>query len=201
MQVVIFHSPGREQMLEDLLFELKGMDVYVIQSKETYGKAKFWQRFELARQYCLNSSHNDYLILPDDVSKINLSEIRILFKRFAGKPFTCNIISDYRTKCWNSKATPSRCFSTRSHRYLDLGFFDCGGATNRATLSRIQVTQPSAMYTEDPERSSGVGNQLTQKLRRLRVPMFKPIPSLCFHGDHDSVMHPELRKREPLTSK
>ena len=31
--------------------------------------------------------------------------------------------------------------------------------------------------------------------------MMKPKKSMAFHGDHESVMHPEERKKNPLISK
>jgi hypothetical protein len=32
------------------------------------------------------------------------------------------------------------------------------------------------------------------------VPMFMPMRSLCTHGNHTSVMNPEIRKTQPLIS-
>jgi len=200
MQVVIFSSPGRKRMLNKLIKELKGLDVAMIDSPETFGKDKFWMRWEQARQYCLASKHDDYLIIPDDISELNLSEIDNLHKRFRNRPFVCNVIADNRKSCWGSFVDKLGNFSIGSQDYVKIGFFDCGGVTNRATLKKFKVDPVPASWFNNPNKSSGVGSQLTHKMRKLRIPMYKPNPSLCYHGDHESVMHKEHRKTTPLIS-
>jgi hypothetical protein len=183
MQVVIFSSPQRKAMLDSMLQELKGYDVYVIDNPETFGIDKFWMRWETARLYCLKSRHNDFIILPDDVTKFEFKEIKKIFNRYKNQLFTCNLIDDGRGKCWGSEQ-----------------YFDCGGLTNRKTLQKIKV-HPVSQDWINTRTSSGVGYQLTLQLRKIRATMITPAYSLCYHGDHESIMHPEERKKTPLISK
>ena len=91
----------------------------------------------------------------------------------------------------------SNSFEGIGYKWIDCGFFDCGGLTNRATLELFEVTKTK----RNGRASSGVGMQITKKLRALNVPMYKTSPSLSYHGDHPSVMHPEIRKKQPLISR
>lgn len=200
MQVVIFSSPGRKRMMNRLIKELKGLDVAIIDSPETFGKDKFWMRWEQARQYCLASKHDDYLILPDDVSKLNIEAIEDLHKRLRGRRYVCSVINDGRIQCWGSVMRSDQTFTIGEVRFDSIGFFDCGGATNRETLKMFRVDPVPSEWFTNPNKSSGVGHQITHKLRKLRIPMYRPVPSLAYHGDHESVMHKEHRKTTPLIS-
>jgi hypothetical protein len=182
MQVVIFSSPQRSDMLKSLLHELKAFDVSIIDSAETFGKENFWMRWKEARQICLDSKHDNYLILPDDISDIQIKEVKQIFKQKKDKLFTCNISNDGRKKCWGGD------------------YFDCGGLTNRKTLEKIKVTKVGEDWFKKAQ-SSGVGYQLTMQLRKIGAELITPEYSLCYHGTHDSVMHYEYRKANPLVTK
>lgn len=51
-----------------------------------------------------------------------------------------------------------------------------------------------------PNRGSFVGEQLTRRLVNLKVPIFTPIKSFAYHGDHESLMNPEVRKIHKIIS-
>jgi hypothetical protein len=200
VKIVIFSSPSRKKMLRRLTNELNGLDVSIIDSNETFGKMNFWKRWELARKICLNSKHNNFLVLPDDVHELNLQIIQELFDQFKNRAFVCSVIFDGRTENWKSIETPINNFAIRDYKFKDLGFFDCGGLSNRATFNQFAVHKVSRLWFRNPNASSGVGMQLTFTLRNLNVPMFMPMRSLCTHGNHTSVMNPEIRKTQPLIS-
>jgi len=195
MQVVIFSSPNREEMLCNLLREFQGFDIAIIGDAGTWGKELFWQRWEQARKLCLDSRHDNYLILSDDGSNHDIHAIQKIHAKHYNKPFTCQIISDYRKSCWGSKRTRENDYMLDDYEVIDIGFFDCGGLTNRKTLEMFEVEDTGKRRKG---LSSGVGQQLTAKLKALNVPMFKTIPSLSAHGDHPSSMHPHHRKEMPL---
>ena len=202
MQIVIFSSPSRLEMLKKLKRELEGLDVAVIDELQTFGKEKFWLRWKRAREICLSSKYDDYLIIPDDVSNIDLKEIENIFTLFKEKEFTCNLLNDNRVlPCWNSFENFSKNIQTANYKYACLNYFDCGGLTNRATLKKVSVERIPSDWFDDKNKSSGVGYQLTTKLRALNIPMFTPSPTLAEHGNHDSLMHPIERLKTPLICK
>jgi len=44
MQVVIFSSPNRDEMLANVVREFSGYDIAIIADESTFGIDKFWQR-------------------------------------------------------------------------------------------------------------------------------------------------------------
>ena len=194
---MVFSSPNREDMLANVVREFSGYDVAIIADESTFGIYKFWQRWEQARQICLNSPHDNYLIISDDASKHDYPVIEAIHKRMQGHAFTCMAISDHRMSQWGGVRNESQDFFANTYSIYKVqcvDFFDCGGLTNRATLELFEV-EPTP---KSKRASSGVGMQITHKLRALGVPMYKTSPSLSYHGDHESVMHPQLRKHQPL---
>ncbi|NOQ49228.1 MAG: hypothetical protein GQ553_00985 [Nitrosomonadaceae bacterium] len=198
MQVVIFSSPGREEMLANTVREFSGYDVAIIADESTFGIDKFWQRWEQARRLCLNSPHDNYLIISDDASEHDIEAIEAIHhgKNMGGSqaPFVCAVISDERKTCWGSRANNKRTYTMGGYIVEHCDYFDCGGLTNRATLEQFEVTKTN----RGKRASSGLGLQLTTKFRELGIPMYKTSPSLSYHGEHPSVMHPEVRKLQPL---
>lgn len=197
MKVIVFHSPERKKKLTALLKELKGLDVTVIDSPQTFGKEKFWMRMAFAFALCLDSKHDNYLLLPDDVCNVDLERINDIHHQMRNMKYTVNAINDGRVSCWGSRLNPT--LNLKGLIYSD--FFDCGGLTNRNTLSLLNVEPVSPLWFDRPDKSSGVGHQLTNKLRAKRILMYTAEKSLVYHGDHDSVMHKEERKRTPLISR
>jgi len=65
------------------------------------------------------------------------------------------------------------------------------------TIVRVGVLD----WVKNPNLSSGIGRSLTFDFKNGNVPMYIPVDSLAIHGDHESQMHPEERKRNPLISR
>jgi hypothetical protein len=198
MQVIIFKSPSRS--IDDLIKELGNLDIKVIDSEETFGKDKFWMRWQQAIDYCLSSKHDNYLMLHDDISSLDLKMVKEIHEINKGKLFTCSIFNDGRKSCWNNKPNKSNDRIVGTYILRDLDFFDCAGLSNRMTLKNIKLEAVPEIWLQT-RTSSGVGYQLTTQLRKIKAKMYTTEPALCYHGDHDSVMHYELRKRQPLISK
>lgn len=51
------------------------------------------------------------------------------------------------------------------------------------------------------KKSNGIGRYHSRKMYEAGYPMFTCVPSLLGHGDHDSIIYPEGRKRVPLIAK
>jgi hypothetical protein len=197
MKIVIFNSPQRSIELARLLNELKGLDVSVINDPETFGKDKFWMRMKRAFELCLGSEHNEFVIMPDDVYNVDLDRIRKYHKEHRVHRYAINLINDGRWRCW--KGRPRQQLHTTELLHVD--FVDCGIITNRRTLGLIQIDPVPASWFDRPNKSSGVGFQMTTKFRQQSVLMYTPHKSLVYHGDHESVMHKEERERNKLISK
>jgi hypothetical protein len=53
-------------------------------------------------------------------------------------------------------------------------------------------------WDKNPHISSGVGQQISVRLSEKGLNMYHVINTLTTHGDHESVLLPELRKNEKL---
>ena len=57
---------------------------------------------------------------------------------------------------------------------------------------------PLSRWNKNPNISSGVGQQISVRLFEKGLNMYHVINTLTTHGDHKSVILPELRKNEKL---
>ena len=225
MLVVIF-SYNREEMLLSLLDELTDEDnpieTLIIDDGSEWsnrhsihfrkmcsiirtnheGKQGFWKKWVMARQIALGSEHDYFLMIPDDISKLNLEAIKAITKQgWDDAVFAVNVINCGRTECWGHFNTAQMPIEVEGIRLDEVGFVDCGILTNRHTLMHIDIHEVGAEWFDRPDKSSGVGFQMTNSLRALGAVMMMPTPGLCYHGDHESQMHGEHRVKTPLTSK
>jgi len=219
------HSYQRKGMLESLIKEIKDFQAKEIHevsfsiiddgsdftsSNKCFhqlphgGKSNFWKLFDYSLKLCKNIDADIYLFIPSDVSHIQFENIFKYHNKYKGfgrtlEAYCYNVTNDGRVKCWgNKRMTVHDEYSFRSY------FTDCGFFCPRLTLEKLDFTihpVEQCRFKMNPNISSGVGQQMTTRLNNLKVKMFIPKKSLCFHGDHDSLMHFEHRKKVPLLSK
>jgi glycosyltransferase involved in cell wall biosynthesis len=222
MQIVIFTYDRREKLtrlIDELLKTVSKKNITVIDdgsdwSKDTFfapstltrfphtGKKGFYKKWDFAIDYCLASKHNDFLFLPDDIENLNMGMIQKIIKQgWSDVPYVVNLINDGRDFCWGRFRTGQMPIEIDDTVLNEVGFTDCGFLSNRHTMEQIKIDRVQDHWFDRPDKSSGVGHQLTKKMRKLGVKMLMPTPSLCTHGDHESKMHKEHRKKNPLISK
>lgn len=211
-------------MLKSLLKELDGFDITVIDDGSNFtkrigvksdylteksiirtgheGKQGFWKKWVMARQICLGSDHDYFLFLPDDFSKVNLEAIKELTKQgWEDNLFAINMLNDKRYSCWGEFSTYTDNFNIGGCEFFEVGFVDCSFLTNRKTLELIDVDQIPEKWFARPDISSGVGYNMTTKMRHFKVPMMMAEPSLVQHGNHYSQMHGDSREDSELSLK
>ncbi len=133
----------------------------------------------------------------DDFLDLDVKRIFELHERYKAHPYFYNIIKDRRDFNWGRIPVLDIDEDTEQ-----VGFVDCGFFCNFSALEKIGFW----MNPVDQDRfknkriSSGVGIQLTQRIRHANIPMYRPKKSLAYHGNHPSVMHPTLRKINPIIS-
>lgn len=213
IKVIIF-SYEREEMLKSLVAEVRQIEnasytiiddgsSFVFQDNfyqfEHGGKPMFWRMWDFALRSLKDDNSDIFLFIPSDFSNIQFEEILERHERFNRTAYVHNVINDGRESCWNS--TKSKPISNDT---LRAGFTDCGFFCNKRALDKIgyYVNQVNPhRFIANARISSGVGQQLTFRLRKYCVAIFTPVRSLAYHGDHESVMHKEERKNNPLISK
>jgi len=219
MLFVIF-TYNRPYMLAGLLSELFGngevliiddgtkVDMPGIYSDQTLirtvheGKQGFWKKWLLARQIALATGHDYFCFLPDDVHDIDLKALEeIKAQGWHDRLFAmtlCNTGERYRWGKWRAIQDD---FELSGRTWQQCDYVDGCFITNRLTLESFDIDPVPAEWFDRPDKSSGVGYQMTQKLRALGCPMMLPDKSIVHHGDHESVMHAEHRKITKLISK
>ena len=202
----------REDMFKSILSQLSHMKPVVLDDGSSYlidypntirfrngGKEKFWEKWFVAFKMAEGSNDEFFLFTPNDFLDLDLDRIRTLHEQLKHEPYVYNIINDGRDSCW----MPFKAIQKDANT-VQVGFTDCGFFCNRQALERIGFK----IDPVDPRRfkqrgdiSSGVGQQLTLRFTRAGVKMYKPVKSLAYHGDHESLMNTEERKRNPLISR
>lgn len=202
--MIVIFSYNRPDMLMTMLMELAGNDIIVIDDGSDYdasehakhctyyrtrhkGKPFFWTQWRLAFELCQDCEDDSFLFLPDDLSAINMDGIETLRRETEAKyeRYCLNIISVGDDKGW----TPA-------------GYVDGAFITNRATLSSLEwrIDPVDVRRFAGNNISSGVGQQLSERLFCLCIPMLLPKRNYARHGDHESMMHPIERRKNPLVT-
>lgn len=179
--------------LNDILNENKIIQFEHRGKREYY---KTWQDMFTHIKY--RDKYDGYVFIPNDFTEIDFNRITKYLSDFNGRPFAFNLVNDGRTKMWVNKPL------TKINNDLSLvGFTDCGFFTNYETIRMLnfQIDKINPRRFEDPNMSSGVGQQLSNRLDKLKIPIYLPTYSICKHGDHKSSMHPNERISNPLISK
>ena len=212
--MTIIFSYQRPDMLSRLLDEVTGI---VIDDGSEYdyspfikrcdyhrlphgGKELFWNTWNYALDLCKESVANFFLFLPDDVYDVDLKTIHKLHESLKSEPYAFNYLNVGHTTGW----TPIKPKSVDIDGFsaIECGFVDCGFFCNREALELLGFELeriPMNRFKSD-KISSGVGHQMSRRLWKKGVKMYIPEKSLAYHGDHESQMHKEERKNNPLIS-
>tara|TARA_R110000868_G_scaffold119513_5_gene317273 strand:- start:16456 stop:17121 length:666 start_codon:yes stop_codon:yes gene_type:complete len=162
------------------------------------GKKGFYKLWDFALDQCEKSNDDFFLFLPDDYTEIDFERIMETHNRLNDRAYVCNVVNDGRPQQWTTaKEQPFDLELTR------VDWTDCGFFCNRLAFDWIGFEVhpvPPIRFTQKGI-SSGVGEQLTKRWNHAGVPIYRPIKSFAYHGDHVSVMHPETRVKQPLIAK
>jgi len=190
---------NRPEMLASVLESLDGLDVTVKHDGVDFkhrGKGGFWITWDEVLKDSINHNADIFLFMQDDCLDIDLERIERLHEQFKDKPYIYNIINDGRKKMWTSIEPRTMDEDTEL-----CGFTDCMFFCNLKALIKLGFFMDDMSDYVQEGKSSGVGLSLTYRANRFGVPCYRPFKSLATHGDHESKMHPEERKINPLISK
>lgn len=211
-EAIFIFSYNRESMLKQVVEKVKGYNYRIIDDGSDFkwdnwrfaqsvhkGKEKWWELWDrLFWGICAYPEFDLLVFTPDDFLDLNIEKIFELHEKYKDKPYVYNIVRDHRDCCWNHKKVIDIDAETQQ-----IGFVDCGFFCNRQVLEMLEFK----INPIDPKRfknksiSSGVGEQLTARINKLGIPIYRPVKSLAYHGTHPSVMNPEARKSTKIVSK
>lgn len=157
-----------------------------------HGKEGFWKLWNIALQIARVHGSEITVFSQDDMLRANIDMMLKDVSKFP-ELFTCNLINDGRESNWGG-----RVWEPYKKKWIEGNFTECSFFCPYAVLEKLEFKINPISNREG--LSSGVGRQITLRLREKEVPMYVPVKSYAFHGDHESVMHPEGRKTTPLIS-
>ena len=171
------------------------LDKNFIINDEHRGKKLYWKTFNDMFSYCKNNLYDTYVFIPNDFINLKINDIIEYSRLLKDEYYFFNIINDGRDKSWLNID------SIKINSDVKLVYFtDCGFFTNNKTLERLEYKINQINISDKSKSSSGVGKQLSFRLYDLEIPIFNPIKSLAYHGNHESIMNPEERKINKLIS-
>ena len=207
--MIFVFSYQREEMLRKVLTDIQGEDFVVLDDGSDFecenmikfkheGKQGFWKKWVKAFEIAKATKDDLFIFMGDDFLNIDLERIKEIHSQMRGA-YVYNLINDGRNTCWVSKEPIPHDENTDRVFFTDCGFF-CNRKALQCINWKVREVNPKR-FNNRPEISSGVGQNFTMQFNTARVPMYRPNKSLAYHGDHESVMHTELRKINPLISK
>lgn len=170
---------------------------------ENNGKAGYWRVVSQALADAAKGNGDYFLLLQDDVELVPgfFDEVRRQWEMNPDRRKAALFMLRDRQRdgkaCWTN-------FKPRVRRYGSLRatqtqWTDCLFFTDRRFFRVIPGIDP---VVPAPLRgqSSGVGRQISLRLHRGGYTIYQASRSLVLHGDHESVMHPRIRRMQPLTT-
>jgi len=206
--LILITTYNRSEMLLSLLKEING-NVVVFDDGSEYnpsehkkycryyryshqGKIGFWKIWGEMLRIAKRSKDDWFLFLQDDVTGVQMDKIKGVTKGLDTFAFNIMRRGDPMRGWTNIQPSPA---TLNGLDVFKCGYVDCIFSTNRKTLELLEwQMNPISPYHSYPKgKSSGVGEQLSQRFKRLDVPMYFPKKSLAVHGDHESKMHPNRK--------
>jgi len=167
-----------------------------------HGKPNFWRWNNRIYKAQAEENADHFLFLPDDVRLCERFFVRILeeWERIHDPDkVTLNpLVSTGRVTgpCWTG-VPPTPVGSVVQTQWVD-GLFLC----DRRYLEELEFTvRPiKGDWKKHPGVASGVGEQISTRLHRKGLGMYRTEQSLVVHVDVPSQMNPAVRKKEPQTA-
>lgn len=197
-QYKLIIDDGSDYHVNNLVKLSKGIEPVMLQRFKHVGKQGFWQLWDFALSACEDSKDELFIFLQDDLQEIDWQRILDTHERLNSKPYVCQLINDNRGQMWTTeKEKPF------DDELTQVDWTDCPMFCNRKAFDWIgyNINHVPEIRFRNPIISSGVGEQLTKRFNFAGIPIYRPIKSFAKHGDHPSVMHPNVRKQQPLISK
>jgi len=159
-----------------------------------HGKSGFWKLWNIAFQIARLHGAKFNMITADDMLEAKFDKMIKDFPKFPDL-FVCNTLNDGREQSWGE-----RIWTPYKKHWVESGFTDFACFTPYQVLEKLDF-KIYPIKSREENQSSGIGQQITTRLKQLEIPMFTPLKSYVYHGDHESVMNPEERRKNPLVSR
>lgn len=190
---------------KDLFIEMASRfdNIVLYRFSENHGKNSYWKIYDTIFKICKNINAKYFIFLPDDVQLKNnfFKRTTDLYESINDNNKICmSLLIDELRKwkpCWTN-FTPVQVGSVYKTQWNDLCFI-----SEKSLIEKLDFRVHDIPDTRFKKRniSSGVGQQISQRLHNIGLSMYHSKYSLVIHGDHESQMNKEERKKHKLIAK
>ena len=184
-------------------YDLSRFDITHIKFFPNRGKKNYWEIVDTTFKVLKSINSNYFIYLPDDVT--------LCPNFFNVLKETYETIIDNRMICLSflvdNRVTKSNWGSNKPinyGNYIKTGWNDLCFMSKKSFFNvlNFKIDEiPKNRWKFNENLSSGVGQQITEKLNKLNYNMYHTKKSLVNHGEHISVMNPKERIKNKLISR
>lgn len=184
-------------------YDLRGYDVKKIDIYPNMGKKRYFNVINKTFDFVKTVESKYFIYLPDDVRLVNnfFNETKRIYDSIDSRKKIClSILSDDRVHRENWGYPKG----------IDLGEFYKTQWNDLCFISEKKFFEeldykindiPSTRWVKNPNLSSGVGHQITDRLNKKRFFLYHTKKSMVFHGDHESKMNYKERLKTKIITK
>ena len=171
------------------------------------GKKGYWRVIDRVMQDAGSMSFDYFFLIQDDCVLVPdffakaISDWNEIEDANKGSYCTFTPRTIYNRLMWESSKAKDVVFNGK--KFISTGYVDCIFMVPRSTLELLEFTiQPISadLWKVNPNYSSGVGKQLSGRLRSMGKTMYGAWSSLVITSESSSKMNPRERMRNPLES-
>lgn len=182
-------------------YNLENYDVKYIRYLYNHGKTKYWKLITDVFGVVKNIDSKYFIMLSDDIRlKDNFfDEALRIYNKITDKNKIClNLLMDEtrRNKTNWTNFRPIQYDEFYHTQWNDLCFISEKNFFQALNFKIHEIDEE--LWVQNPNLSSGVGQQISHRLYDLKLNMYHVKNSLVTHGDHESKMNYEERLRTKL---
>ena len=209
IKVFIFNDCSKKDYTGVIKKYEQALDMFYTRETSNHGKKKYWKLCSKAiRKICSGDEKFDYFIKVDDDGRLVDRFIRKVINVWESikdnKKLTLNFRVDSREgkKVWTNfkpRLMKGNKYPIYLSQWVDMDFI-CEKEMFARLGYRLR-SQPERRWAYNPSRSSGTGEDISQRLVSSGFRLYMTTETLVIHDDHESIMNPEERKKNPLLTK
>jgi FkbM family methyltransferase len=175
-----------------------------LRASRRHGKQEWWRWWNTILADLRSTNASTFVVLQDDMRLCRdfVSRSRALWSSITD-PRKASLflhLDECTTPVGGTRWTPVRTRQVGAvfeSGWVDCTAFLCERRTLDALAWKVDPISP-ARWRPNPLLGSGVGAQLSARLHRRRLTMYRANESLTLHADGVSQMNPDARRRQPM---
>jgi glycosyltransferase involved in cell wall biosynthesis len=181
-------------------YQFDNQNIKYVKFFPNQGKKKYWKIVNVMFNYVRHINANYFIQLPDDIQLVDnfFGVVVNEYEKIQDPSKIClNILSDSRIFRHNwTNFNPIDMGDHVKTQWNDMCYISTKEFFKDLNYGIDEV--PMSRWNNNPNLSSGVGQQISLKLHKNKKSMYHTKRSLVIHGDHDSKMNYNERHNTPI---